>query len=184
MFLRISILFASAIAYSAAVAAESNGVQLLTHQVIVERVARQVFVGADRDMPKGGQYRLAIQPTLSETGHVVIPTSIISALKEMRNALPRWYLDALKASAGDTECMVVVDNFSYGALVSSWMEVTWVTPESPLWNEFKVLGADVVGSPLSIGNTLSNGMCELVKTDDEAHTMEYVARVAKFRLTQ
>ena len=143
--------------------------------------AAKIYVGRDQDIPIGKGYLLAIQPRVSATGELIVPTSIIEALREIERALPHWFLNALASSAGDQECSVTVNNVGYNGAVTDWIWVNWVKRGSPIENEFKRLGA---ANSLSAQNALTVGLCELVKTNDEKFTMEYVAQLAKFALVQ
>lgn len=76
-------------------------------------------------MPKGIAYEMAIDPEMDKSGGLVIPETIPEAFHLMENMLPHWYLNALRRSAGDNECDVIVNGYSYGSLVITWIWVNW-----------------------------------------------------------
>lgn len=90
-----------------------------------ECISKAVFEGKDADMPKGIAYEMAIDPEMDKSGGLVIPETIPEAFHLMENMLPHWYLNALRRSAGDNECDVIVNGYSYGSLVITWIWVNW-----------------------------------------------------------
>jgi hypothetical protein len=86
--------------------------------VIPSDPASQVVFGPE--MPRDGCYLMAIKSGLEKT-----PTSDKEAVADIKAALPNWLYVAVGLSAGENECVVMVNDTDYfriavAAMVSQW----------------------------------------------------------------
>lgn len=132
--------------------------------------ASEVYQGPDQNMPIGNRYIISIQPT-KKNGQIIIPTSIDEALRELRSALPHWFLNALFQSKGDQMCSVTIvagdNNFvDYMLPVESWYWSAWRLDRNPssLMAELNKIG---LMDQFSITQALRVGLCLYVKTGNE-----------------
>jgi len=122
----------------------------------------KIFMGQDRDLSLTGEHVLAISPIMHTNGNIIIPDDIESAFSFMDDMLPKWYLKALKESAGEYECSVNVNGSSYSSLIDSWIWIKWLEPkESKLRDYFNKKG---IYQHDIIIDALQFSFCEYLKT--------------------
>lgn len=143
-----------------------------------EDFAARVFIGADSEMPMSGDFDIAIHPTLDSSGRPVVPNDVAAVMDELRNALPHWYLVAIKESRGDKRCVVVVNQgdhheIDYTFEVASWYWSAW-TLSSNQSSLRKALNAWGLDQEARITPAIEVGFCEYVKTGDRAKAINTV----------
>jgi len=146
-----------------------------------EHLAARVFVGSDEAMPIDGPFVIAIQPKFSADGALLVPSTIDASLRDMRDALPRWYLQALRTSEGDMECSVVINDVDYTTIVESWFWVNWNlrSDHTPLRQEFEKLGVQPGSENIILKSAISMGFCEFIRTGSEQAAIAVIAGYAE-----
>ena len=133
-----------------------------------ECLASGVYVGDDHGMPVDSTFRIALERSSIPT----IPPKVVSdALGITVDALPNWYMAALKSSTGESECDVIVNGVSYSASVVNWLWTEWgmSNPSSELRMDFNSMG---FGSQSQVQQAMIAGICEYSKKGrDEALKM-------------
>jgi hypothetical protein len=144
----------------------------------MEDFAARVFVGSDSEMPTDGDFDIAIHPTLDKSGQPIVPIDAAAAMEELWNALPRWYLIALKKSRGDKSCVVAVNQgdrheVDYTFEIASWYWSAWKldSNQTPLRRTLNGWGLD---QEARITPALEVGFCEYVKTRDRTKAIDTI----------
>jgi hypothetical protein len=151
-----------------------------------EDFAASVFVGPDSKMPMASRrYYVSINPTRGPDGGIVAPESLISALTELRRALPRWYLNALVRSNGQSECSVIISESEHSYVnvttyVEDWYWINWQmhNPATGLRRDLARLN---LHEEAAIRPALSAGFCEYVKGADIEHVLNIVEKYGKLK---
>ena len=124
-----------------------------------ECLASGVYVGDDHDMPVDGSFLIALDKSPRTTR---VPKTVEEAVALTVDALPHWYLAALKSSSGDSECDVIVNGVSYSAVVINWLWTEWnmSNASSELRKAFSTMGFH---SQSQVQQAMIFGICEYSK---------------------
>ncbi len=152
------------VSYSIDLAEEGNKGVIMFGDVRSSSLAR-VFVGRESEMPKNKGFLINLTPDLSSDGSVVVPTSIEEAVLSKYEALPGWYIEALRSNR---ECNVLVNGIPYGVILDEWFSVNWNFDDafSPLAKDLAGIGVPRVINHYAYHSALHAGLCEYLRTAD------------------
>lgn len=153
-----------------AVGIENKDEDILLVSTLAEDIAKDVYVGEDRDMPTDGTKHFAIQPTKTRKGYFV-PSTFGEAFVELKRMTPAWQRVAMLTGTGDNECAVTVNGIPYGTTLYSWVEVNWRLDDdnSPA---AKMLREESITDEEMKIQALIGGFCEYLKHGEAAGIAE------------
>jgi hypothetical protein len=138
-----------------------------------------VFVGADAKMPVGESKTIAINPRTDVTGQLVMPTSLASAFKLMRDALPNWYVNALLRTSGNTDCDVLINGLSVSSALTIWFlkNFDMTKKSSQISIELRQFG--LPDDYELVRSAIQSGFCEFVRTDNAVSSLSIVKQYSR-----
>jgi hypothetical protein len=89
-----------------------------------------VFIGKDKDIPKRGDFRFALDLPHASSGAMQIPVSSAEAVVLLERAIPRWMAFAMARSFGEQDCDVYVNDVSYWRLAFAAAAESWNLSDS------------------------------------------------------
>jgi hypothetical protein len=172
-------LFLTLLTVTISLCAAASGTGKVTYFDTGEDLSKWVFVGSDAAMPIDGSSVIAIQPKQDAVGKLIVPKSLASAFASMRDAVPSWYLVALRNSSGDTDCDVQINRESITTLSTLWFvkHYEMTKTSSPIATELQRLG--LPDDRQLVFSALVSGFCEYVRTDSTDAAVRVVATYAR-----
>jgi len=115
-----------------------------------------VYVGPSTTMPTDSSYLIAIAP-----GKLTKPRNVDDAARTVADALPAWMRAAIRQSHDDHECVVLVNDVDYFAIVTDWFVEEWMArfSQQSIVDAIDARAEDVA----SIKATLQQSTCAMLK---------------------
>jgi len=100
-------------------------------------------------------------------------------MRLMYDALPGWYIAALRRTSGDSDCDVQLNDASVTSAVNAWFIKNWdvMEPTRHIYIELQKLG--IPHDYIVIDSAISFGFCSYVRTHDDAVSIKVIEKYAR-----